>query len=59
MGDIGHDIVGLLKHPLVAPRDCEAGMDGFDAFRQHSIGVTAGIKLVSFWGADAPKRQCN
>jgi len=50
MGDIGHDIVGLLEHPLVTPWDCEAKVDGFDALREHGVGVVAGIKLVSLWG---------
>ena len=50
VGDIGHDIVGLLDHPLIAPRDSEAGMDSFDTFRKHGIGVVAGIKHVPFWG---------
>ena len=49
MGDVGHNIVGLFNHPLVAPRDGEAGMDGFDALREHGVRVIAGIKFVSFW----------
>ena len=49
MSDLGEDIVGLLDHPLIAPRDCEAWVDGFDAFREHGIGVIADIKFVSIW----------
>ena len=47
---VGYNIVGLFKHPLVTPRDGEARMDGFDAFRKHGVGVITGVKLVSFWG---------
>ena len=50
VGDVGHDIVGLLEHPVVAPRDSKTWMDGFDTLRKHGVGVIAGIKLVSFWG---------
>ena len=50
MSDVGNNIVRLLNHPLVTPRDGESRMDGFDAFREHGVGVIAGIKLVSFWG---------
>ena len=50
VGDIGDDIIGLLDHPLVTPRDSKARVYGFDALWEHSIGVIAGIKLISFWG---------
>ena len=32
MSDIGYNDVGLLYHPLVSPRDCEAFGYGFEAF---------------------------
>jgi len=50
VGDVGHNIVGLLDHPLVAPRDSKTGMDVFNALWEHGVGVIAGVKLVSFWG---------
>ena len=50
MSNVGHDIVGVLGHPLVTPRDSEVGMDGFDTLRKHGVGVIEGIKPVSFGG---------
>ena len=32
MCNIGYDYIGLLYHPLVTPRDCEAFGYGFKAF---------------------------
>ena len=32
MGNIGDDDVGLLNHPLISPRDCEAFGYDFEAF---------------------------
>ena len=48
MGDVGYHIAGLPEHPLIAPGDCEAWVNGFDAFREHGIREIAGIKLVVF-----------
>ena len=45
MDDVGHDIVGVLDHPLVAPGDGKMRMDSFDALREQSIGVIAGVFL--------------
>ena len=39
MSDIGNDIVGLLKHPVVAPGDGVVWVDGFNPLREHGIGV--------------------
>ena len=57
VGDVGYDIVGLLDHPLITPGDSKARMDGFDALREHGVGVIAGIKLVSFWGQTCVRRS--
>ena len=50
VGDVGHDIVRLLDHPFVSPRDSEARVDSFDALWKHSVGVIACIKLITLWG---------
>ena len=39
MGDVGYDIAGLFEHPVVAPSDGVAGVDGFEAFREYGVGV--------------------
>ena len=39
VGDIGDDIVGLFKHPVVTPGDGIAGVDGLDSLREHGIRV--------------------
>lgn len=50
VGDVSHNIVGLLEHPFVTSRDGEARVDNFDAFREHGVGVITGIKFVPFRG---------
>ena len=37
MGDIGDDVVGLLKHPVVAPGDSVMRMDKLDPFLRQKI----------------------
>lgn len=47
---MSNGITRLFEHPLIAPRDCEAGMNSLNALWKHSVRVIAGIKLVAFWG---------
>ena len=43
IGDVGDDIVGLLEHPVAAPRDEVMRMDRLDPLWTHSIVVIFGL----------------
>ena len=47
VGDVGSNIVGLLKHPVVAPGDGVMWVDGFDSLREHSVGVVVVFRLLA------------
>ena len=47
MSDVGYDIVGLLKHPVVAPGDGIAWVDRLDSLREHGIGVVVVFRLLA------------
>ncbi len=47
VGDVGDHEIGLLQHPVVAPGDCVARVDGLDALWEHGVRIVVVLGLLT------------
>lgn len=59
VSDVGHNVVGLLEHPFIAPGDKKAWVDGFDFLQKHGARIIMGYQTRLVSGVCVPKPRHN